>query len=139
MQGILDGKSPDEVLQSNVARVRNRKEEEIRILLEQNLSVYALLQLRHCLLVMKQLDNEIDLLTSTATQYAMDKYRREFEILYTVPGIGEVSAFTLLAEIGNFKDFPSGDKLANWLGIVPKIYQSADHKGKDRTLNVGQD
>jgi transposase len=130
MQGILDGKSPDEVLQSIHARVRDKKESEIRQLLEQNLSIYALLQLRHCLRVMKQLDDEIELLTSTACQFAMEKYPREFEILYSVPGIGEVSAFTLLAEIGNFKDFPSGDKLASWLGIVPRVYQSAEHNAK---------
>ena len=130
MQGILDGKSPDEVLQSLHTRVRDRKEGEIRLLLEQNLSIYALIQLRHCLRVMNQIDNEIENLTSTAVQYAMDKYPREFEILYSAPGIGEVSAFTLLAEIGNFKDFSSGDKLASWLGIVPRVYQSADHKVK---------
>lgn len=53
MQGILEGKSPDEVLESIQTRVRERKEEEIRVLLEQNLSIYALLQLRHCLRVMK--------------------------------------------------------------------------------------
>lgn len=79
---------------------------------------------------MKQLDDEIELLTSTACQFAMDKYPREFEILYSVPGIGEVSAFTILAEVGNLNDFSSGDKLASWLGIVPKVYQSADHKAK---------
>ena len=32
----------------------------------------------------------------------------------------------LIAEIGNIKDFSSGDKLASWLGIVPRVYQSAD-------------
>jgi len=44
----------------------------------------------------------------------------------SVPGIGELSAATLIAEIENFKDFSSGDKLASWLGIVPNVYQSAD-------------
>ena len=44
----------------------------------------------------------------------------------SVPGIGEISAATLVAEIGNFKDFSSGNKLASWLGIVPNVYQSAD-------------
>ena len=44
----------------------------------------------------------------------------------SVPGIGELSAAILIAEIGNFKDFSSGDKLASWLGIVPNVYQSAD-------------
>jgi hypothetical protein len=130
MQGILEGKSPDEVLQSIHARVRNKKESEIRQLLEQNLSIYALLQLRHCLKVMKTLDDEIEYLTSTASQFATANYPREFEILYSGPGIGEVSAFTLLVEIGDIKGFASGDQLASWLGLVPKIYQSADHNGK---------
>jgi len=44
----------------------------------------------------------------------------------SVPGIGEISAAILIAEIENFKDFSSGDKLASWLGIVPNVYQSAD-------------
>ena len=130
MQGILDGKPADEILQLIHNRVRNRKEEEIKLLLEQNLSFYALFQLRHCLRVMNKLDSEIEVITDTVTQYAMEKYPREFEILYSVPGIGEVTAFTLIAEIGNFKDFPSADKLASWLGIVPRIYQSADHNSK---------
>ena len=130
MQGILEGKSPDEVLQSIHACVRNKKEDEIRQLIEQNLSIYPLVQLRHCLNVMKQLDKEIKVLTNTACQFANEKYPREFEILYTVPGIGEVSAFTILAEVGNFKDFSSGGKLASWVGIVPGTYQSADHKAK---------
>ena len=42
------------------------------------------------------------------------------------PEIGNIAAVTLLAEIGNFSDFPSGDKLASWLGLVPNVYQSAD-------------
>lgn len=48
------------------------------------------------------------------------------KILTSVPGIGDVSAMILLAEIGDIKDFSSGDKLASWLGIVPRVYQSAD-------------
>ncbi|AGF97339.1 Mobile element protein [Methanosarcina mazei Tuc01] len=54
------------------------------------------------------------------------------EILMSVPGIGELGAATLIAEIGDFRDFPTGDKLASWLGIVPNVYQSADkyHNGR---------
>ena len=89
MQGILDGKPADEILQLIHNRVRNRKEEEIKLLLEQNLSFYALFQLRHCLRVMNKLDSEIEVITDTVTQYAMEKYPREFEILYSVPGIGK--------------------------------------------------
>jgi transposase len=54
------------------------------------------------------------------------------EIVMSMLGIGELGAATLLAEIGNFKDFPSGDKLSSWLGIVPNVYQSANkyHNGR---------
>ena len=44
-----------------------------------------------------------------------------------VPGIGYIAAVTLIAEIGNFTNFPSGDKLASWVGLVPTVNQSADH------------
>jgi len=40
------------------------------------------------------------------------------EILKSVPSIGELSAASLIVEIGDFKDFSSGNKLASWLRIV---------------------
>jgi hypothetical protein len=44
----------------------------------------------------------------------------------SVPGIGFKAATTILAEIGNYRDFSTPDKLASWCGIVPSVYQSAD-------------
>jgi transposase len=58
------------------------------------------------------------------------------EILMSVPGIGEISAATLIAE-EIFKDFSSGDKLASWLGIVPNVYQSADKFYNGRIIKRG--
>jgi len=42
-----------------------------------------------------------------------------------MPGMGFVSASTILAEIGDFRDFSSPDKLAAYCGLVPSVYQSA--------------
>ncbi len=39
----------------------------------------------------------------------------------SIPDIGEIGAATLLAEIGNFKDFSSGNMLASWLALVPNV------------------
>ncbi|MGD0955004.1 MAG: IS110 family transposase [Methanotrichaceae archaeon] len=44
----------------------------------------------------------------------------------SIPGIGIVSAYTILAEIGNYLDFKMPEQLAMWAGIVPSVYQSAD-------------
>ena len=69
---------------------------------------------------------EIDAITKRSLQFANENFHQEMKILKSVPGIGNIAAFTLIAEIGDFSDFPSGDKLASWLGIVPNVYQSAD-------------
>lgn len=130
LQGILEGASIEDILKSLPTRVRKQKEEELRKLLAQTVSPGALMQLGHCLRVVKQLDEEIDLITDEARAYALQTYPGEYRILKTVPGVGDISAITLLAEIGNFKDFLSGDKLAAWIGIVPKVYQSANHTVK---------
>jgi len=127
MQGIVDGVSVDDILRSIPPHTRARKEAKLRELLNQTLSPGALMQLDHCLRVVKQLDEEIEEITDEVRTYALQKYPREYQILITVPGIGDIAAITLLAEIGNFKEFLSGDRLASWVGIVPKVYQSANH------------
>jgi transposase len=42
------------------------------------------------------------------------------------PGIGFISASTILAEVGDFNDFDKAEQLAAWAGLVPTVYQSAD-------------
>ena len=48
------------------------------------------------------------------------------KIAMSVPGIGFTAATTILAEIGNFKDFSTPERLSAWCGLVPSVYQSAD-------------
>jgi transposase len=52
--------------------------------------------------------------------------RDDLAILMSFPGIGFTSAITILAEIGNYRDFKVAEKLASWCGLVPSVYQSAD-------------
>lgn len=130
MDGIIQGTPADEIMMSIKGQVRIKKGGDIRQLLEQSLSVYALMQLRHSLEVLRVLDAEINYLTKVSSEFAREHYPCEYKILLTVPGVGEIAAFTLLAEIGDFNDFSSADKLASWLGIVPKVYQSADHNSR---------
>jgi transposase len=43
----------------------------------------------------------------------------------SIPGMGSTSASTILAEIGNYKDFKAGEKLAAYCRLAPSFYQSA--------------
>lgn len=78
-------------------------------------------------------------LSLTETLSRLDKAIEEaasamvgFEELTSIKGIGPRSAAILLAGIGKVEDFPDADKLASYVGIVPKVSNSNDkqHSGK---------
>ena len=51
---------------------------------------------------------------------------RYVPLLLTVPGIGWVLAYTIAAEIGDIRRFPSPRKLAGYTGLCPRVYQSGE-------------
>ena len=115
-----------------------KKSDQIRDILDREISQIVAIRLQLCLRLIDYLDVEIKALEKEIFNYAYKNHNREMEILLTVPGIGELGAASLIAEICNFKDFSTGDKLASWLGIVPNVYQSADkfyNAGCLKTLN----
>jgi transposase len=125
LQGLVDGTPLDVLFQKLPPRIRKR-EEEIRSALSDTLSPDALFRLDCCLRLIRCLDEQIEVITESATAYAYENHTRQVEILLSVPGIGKIGAVTLLAEIGDVSDFSSAEKLASWVGVVPKVAQSAD-------------
>lgn len=131
LAGISSGKNVDQIIESLSPNVR-KKAVQIREILDREISQSAAIRLQICLNLIKHLDDEIEVLEREIFSYAYSNHNHEMEILMSVPGIGEIGAATLLAEIEDFRDFSSGDKLASWLGLVPNVYQSADkyHNGR---------
>ena len=58
-------------------------------------------------------------------QDLISKRQDDLKIAMSIPGMGFTNASAILAEIGDFKDFRTGDKLAAYCGLVPSVYQSA--------------
>lgn len=54
---------------------------------------------------------------------------KEAGVLMTMPGIGVMTALTILAEVGDFTRFSSPEKLASFAGLV-----SSSHSSGERTL-----
>ena len=131
LSGISSGKTVDTIIESLSPNIR-KKSTQIREIPDREISQSTAIRLQICLNLIKHLDKEIELLEREIFNYAYGKHKHEMEVLMSVPGIGETGAATLIAEINNFKDFSSGDKLASWLGLVPNVYQSADkyHNGR---------
>lgn len=58
--------------------------------------------------------------------------RARCELLRTIPGIGEIAAHTVLAELPDIGRFGSARQLAAWVGLTPRHFVSGT-SGKTRT------
>jgi transposase len=64
-------------------------------------------------------------------------FSEALQILDTAPGIDQIAAQNVLAELGtNMNQFPSADHLASWVGLCPGNNQSAG-KSKSGRMNKG--
>lgn len=74
-----------------------------------------------------ELNNEIDKLTNN------NNLKAEVELLDTIPGVDEVAAEVIVAEIGtDMNKFPRAENLASWAGVSPGNNESAGKKKVER-------
>ena len=66
------------------------------------------------------------------------KYQTEINLLLTVPGVKEISAIFIIAEIGtNMKVFIDDKHLISWAGLSPRCNESAKKKKSVRITKAG--
>ena len=66
------------------------------------------------------------------------KYSAEINLLLTVPGIKEISAIFIIAEIGtNMNTFIDDKHLCSWAGLIPRCNESAKKKKSVRITKAG--
>ena len=66
------------------------------------------------------------------------KYSAEINLLLTVPGIKEISAIFIIAEIGtNMNTFIDDKHLCSWAGLTPRCNESAKKKKSVRITKAG--
>lgn len=62
--------------------------------------------------------------------------RQQRELLTTIPGIGDATAATLLAELFD-KPFQSARQAAAFAGVVPRLQESGTWRGRSRLSKIG--
>lgn len=77
-------------------------------------------ELKHLRQIIANLNRAILALSRT------EEYRDDVLLLKTVPGISTLTAMTLLTELYDIFRFPSLDKLASYVGLVPNIRSSGE-------------
>lgn len=78
------------------------------------------LELKHTIKLIRELDSEIDEI-NIAIKEIMDKIDSP---ITSIPGIGLSMAAMIIAEIGDFNNFDSPDKILAFSGLSPSTYQS---------------
>ena len=58
--------------------------------------------------------------------FARGYYKKDYNLLRSVPGIGGITAVAILAELGDLRKYKRLDDLASSVGLVPGIYSSGD-------------
>ena len=103
----------------DIARFSTLEQVELRIVRDQALSLTA---------AVDEMDREIEQAAG-----AMDGY----DSLVSIKGIGPRSAAVFLSGIGNVNDFEDADKLAAYVGIVPRVSQSNETDNRGRITKRG--
>jgi transposase len=124
VDGLLNGMDLDTILESIPSRRVKAIKEEIRGIIQSNLSPSQVFLIQSHLNMIDSITKQIIELDSKISGLISSR-KEDLRIALSMPGMGIISASTILAEIGDVRDFSSPEKLAAYCGLVPSVYQSA--------------
>lgn len=67
-----------------------------------------------------------------------EKYGLDYELLRSIPGVGMITALSLLTEIEDIRRFSSSDALAGYIGLIPTCHDSGEKDKKGEMTFRGQ-
>ena len=124
VEGLLNGMDLEEILESIPSRKVKAIKEEIRGTIQSNLSALQIFLIQSHLDMIDAITKQIVEIDAKISDQISSR-NEDMRIALSMPGMGVVSASTILAEVGDFRDFSSPEKLAAYCGLVPSVYQSA--------------
>lgn len=124
INGLLDGEPVEDILERLPEKMRGKKE-ELRQVLRNSLDPANMLLIKECMGILQVIEEKIEQVEAEI-RVMLRSRKEDLDILMSVPGISFVGACTILGEMGDYRDFQDGDKLACWAGLTPSVYQSAD-------------
>jgi transposase len=122
---LLDGVELEEMIKGIPVKSIRKKADQIREAVRGSLEITQIILIRGGLELIGSIQRRIDELDREIKNRIASR-EEDLRITMSIPGIGFTSAVTILAEIGDFKDFAKAEQLAAWSGLVPSVYQTAD-------------
>jgi transposase len=130
LRGMLDDRSIDEIIESIPSGRVRKNADKIKESIQNNLDPSQIFLVESSLDLIGSVQDKINAIDTDLTR-KMSTKQNDLKIAMSIPGIEFTSAATILAEIGNYRNFSSSEQLASYFGIVPFVNQSADklHNG----------
>ena len=107
--------------------------EEVELLSEQKLSLLLLCdQVENTRKAILKVTREIRRLSTT------DRYKENYDLLFTVPGLGLITSMSMLTELDNdIMRFPNERSFVSMLGLIPTCHDSGEKKVSGEKTNRG--
>ena len=107
--------------------------EEVELLSEQKLSLLLLCeQVENTRKAILKVTREIRRLSTT------DRYKENYDLLITVPGLGLITSMSMLTELDNdIVRFPNERRFVSMLGLIPTCHDSGEKKVSGEKINRG--
>jgi transposase len=123
-QGYVDADDVDECVRGTL---RNKKS-QVTDSLFGTMTAHQIRLIKDCWEHIEYLEKSVARLEEEIDSH-LKPYREEYELLQTIPGVSQVTAAALIAEIGvDMNQFPTADHLASWAGVAPGNHESAGKK-----------
>jgi transposase len=127
LNALMKRESIDEVIEKYGSKRLKAKKEEVKKSILGTLREADIIELKICLDNINRLEEQIRQLNA---KIATLVNKKDVERISKVPGVGEVSASTVIAEIADPKRFQNEKKLFSWSGLAPSTYQTGGKKPK---------
>lgn len=125
LRGLVNRKSLEELIPGIPSNRIRRRARELSELIPVQLDDVQVLLIRRALSTIDNVQKSIDEINAELYKKA-ESYKEDLRILMSVPGVKFTSAITVLAEMGNYRDFEDGDQLACYSGLTPFVYDSGE-------------
>lgn len=133
---LLEGKTIDQIISGIPSNRVRKKENELREAIRNGIDPVQVFLIKANLDVIDDISKKIKILEAEIA-VKVKPFEKDLEIILSVPGVGFISAATIIAEIGDYRDFSSADKIAKYFGIVPSVYQSAGKLRNGKITKTG--
>lgn len=129
---IAGEQRPEWLADKAVSRLRSKRH-HLQLVLRGEVQEHHRYLLGELMDDLERIETKIGRLEAEIVQ-RMQPYEKELERLITIPGVDWITAWTLVAELGDdMSAFPDAHHAASWAGLVPGNFESAGKRKSNRT------